>query len=112
MISQAKASVKIGATENLDKKISKVVEDARSPLNKPIISQIPKFKSQVRTAERARAKLNLDPKYQKPASWAEFQLGQELKTQENGELFLQYDSGILISTTVMVKKGKSTVFEK
>ena len=49
----------------------------------------------MRTAERAREKLNLEPKYQKPSSWAEFQLPQELKTQENGELFLQHDSGTL-----------------
>ena len=69
------------------------MEDSRAPLDKPIISQIPKPKSQKRTAERARAKENFEPKYKKPPSWAEFQLTQELKTQENGELFLQYDSG-------------------
>ena len=69
------------------------MEDSRAPLDKPIISQIPKPKSQKRTAERARAKENIEPKFKKPPSWAEFQLTQELKTQENGELFLQYDSG-------------------
>ena len=82
------------------------MEDSRAPLDKPIISQIPKPKSQKRTAERARAKENFEPKYKKPPSWAEFQLTQELKTQENGELFLQYDSG---STKVQHKSKLSTV---
>ena len=58
----------------------------------------------MRTAERAREKLNLEPKYQKPSSWAEFQLPQELKTQENGELFLQHDSGTLGKCFTVQKK--------
>ena len=58
----------------------------------------------MRTAERAREKLNLEPKYQKPSSWAEFQLPQELKTQENGELFLQHDSGSLAIALVYIRE--------
>ena len=70
-----------------------VVEEVRQPLDKPIISMIPKKESQMKTAQRAREKANPEPKYKKPASWAEFQLPQELKSLGNGELFLQHDSG-------------------
>ena len=69
------------------------MEEARAPLSKPVTSQIPKFNTQKKAAERARKKANPEPDYENPRTWAEFQLTPELKNLEDGQQFLQYDSG-------------------